>query len=357
MPSSERRRILFQGNELGIEVEVYRRGTRDLATRKLAYQFAGHEFKLEAQRTKETAYGLSVSPSSKLRLRRMKGRPWDLPGPIKSYAFPDQIRTYYQNAVFLSDLELQYEEQIDRVYYLGPLRDYPRREYQWSGSRPLGVGHRGERAVDAILASQVDGEKIGRGRGKRQFTVEEYVAYWLKELGLIHNFTIKEIAPGTRLYRVKVKKFASSPEVLITDVGFGVSQLLPVLVLLYYVPAGSTVLLEQPEIHLHPAVQSGLADVLIDAYKVKGIQTIVESHSEHLLRRLQRRMAEEELDPEKDIALYFCELRKGTSKLTTLELDLFGNIQNWPEGFFGDEFGEIAAMQQTILERKRKATE
>ena len=57
---------------------------------------------------------------------------------------------------------------------------------------------------------------------------------------------------------------ARSAEALITDVGFGVSQILPVLVLCYYVPEGSTIILEQPEIHLHPSVQAGLADVLID---------------------------------------------------------------------------------------------
>ena len=68
-----------------------------------------------------------------------------------------------------------------------------------------------------------------------------------------------------------------------TDVGFGVSQVLPVLVLLYYVPEGSIVLMEQPEIHLHPSVQSDLADVMLEvAHDIVEVQIIVESHSEHL---------------------------------------------------------------------------
>ena len=103
-----------------------------------------------------------------------------------------------------------------------------------------------------------------------------------------------------------MRKSAGGPETLITDVGFGVSQILPVLVLCFYAPKGSTIILEQPEIHLHPAVQAGLADVLIDAYKRRDVQIIVESHSEHFLRRLQRRVAEEAL-PNDDLAVYFCE--------------------------------------------------
>jgi predicted ATPase len=122
--------------------------------------------------------------------------------------------------------------------------------------------------------------------------------------------------------------------------------------LCYYAPEGSTILLEQPEIHLHPRVQVGLADVLVDAMKTRGIQIILESHSEHLLRRLQRRVAEEKIEPDQ-AALYFCLMEKGESRLMSLDLDLYGNIRNWPKDFFGDEFGEIAAMSQAALERKR----
>jgi predicted ATPase len=102
---------------------------------------------------------------------------------------------------------------------------------------------------------------------------------------------------------------------------------------------------------LHPKVQAGLADVLIDAIINKDIQIILESHSEHLLRRLQRRIAELEFK-HKDAALYFCEPIKGESQLRKLEMDLYGNVQNWPENFFGDEMGELAAISEAIYRRK-----
>ncbi len=285
-------------------------------------------------------------------LKRARGRPSALPPPVKCYGFPDQVNAYYQNAGFLADLVLAFEELFNSVFYLGSLREHPQRDYTWGGERPQDVGRRGERAVDAMLATR-EQRTVKMGRGKRPTkTVEERVAIWMRDLGLIHDFSLHPIAENRKSYEVRVRRKQRSPEVLITDVGFGVSQILPVITLCYYAPEGSTIILEQPEIHLHPRVQAGLADVFIDAMKTRNIQIILESHSEHLLRRLQRRIAEEELQPDQ-AALYFCTTDKqGASQLQPLDLDSFGNITNWPTDFFGDEFGEIAAMQEAALKRQ-----
>ncbi|MBC6473671.1 MAG: AAA family ATPase [Hormoscilla sp. GM102CHS1] len=178
-------------------------------------------------------------------------------------------------------LTTPFEDLFSRIYYLGPLRDYLRRRYLWTGEPPEDVGQRGELAISALLASR-SREKIS--------TIERRVASWLRELELIYDFRLQAIAEE---YQVRVKRTPQASEVLITDVDFGVSQILPVLC--YYAPVGSIIILEQPEIHLHPAVQAGLADVLIDAINTRKVQIILESHSEHLLRRLQRRVAEQQL--------------------------------------------------------------
>ena len=148
-----------------------------------------------------------------------------------------------------------------------------------------------------------------------------------------------------------VKTFPSSASTPLTDVGFGVSQVLPVLVLLYYVPEGSTVLMEQPEIHLHPAVQSGLADVMLNVATVRNVQIVVESHSEYLMRRLQRRVAEESASAE-DVKLYFVSSKPGEAQVSDLLLNEWGEIENWPDKFFGDEMGEIAAISKASLKRR-----
>ena len=183
-------------------------------------------------------------------------------------------------------------------------------------------------------------------------TVEACVAEWLVRLGLIHDFGVVPVAEGSNLYQVWLRKTEASSRVLITDVGFGISQILPVITLCYYVPQGSTILLEQPEIHLHPSVQAGLADVLIDAMRVRNLQIIVESHSEHLLRRLQRRIAEGDHVTASDVALYFCRFDGDRSVLDPLELDSYGNIRNWPKDFFGNEFEEMAETTMAAMRRK-----
>jgi predicted ATPase len=348
-------KILFEAKSIGFQSEIGEDGVGRISVNKMTYKFSSHSFTLKKEKGRKE-YSLSVeNPAETARFRfiRTVGRPWDVPAPVKCYGFPDQVKAYYQNAGFLSDFQLSFEELFTHVYYLGPLREYPKRQYTWAGAQPADMGRAGEKVVDAILASRERKEKISRGQGRSAFTLEQYVADWLRKLNLIHSFKVEAITPESNLYRVRVKKTRDSAEVLITDVGFGVSQILPVLTICYYVPEGSTILLEQPEIHLHPTVQAGLADVFIDAIKRRKVQIILESHSEHLLRRLQTRISKEDISND-ETALYFCDIHDGKSKLMHLNVDLLGNITNWPEGFFGDEFGEMAAMAKAQAERMKK---
>lgn len=358
-PSGKRTDILFQDNALETTAEVLLKD-QEIKAQYLSYRFADQNFEIRPKTETAKEYKLlpdsnSVSPEHTFQFIRNKGRVWAMPGPIKTYLFPDQAKTYYQNADFLGFFESEYESLMDRIYYLGPLREYPKREYQWSGSSPFDVGFRGERTIDAILSATIRDEKRNLGKGTRYKPFQEIIAHWLKKLGLIQEFSIKEIAKGSNLYRAVVKRDKDSPEAFLTDVGFGVSQVLPALVLLYYVPEGSIVLMEQPEIHLHPSVQSGLADVILQVAKTRNVQIVVESHSEHLLRRFQRRIAEQEY-PANELKLYFCSSHKGESVLSDLDVDIFGEIRNWPDNFFGEEMAEIAATRKAVLKRKMQGT-
>lgn len=356
-PFGHRRDILFSGNQIAIANLVHLQNSKLIQADSLEYTFAGIKFGIHPKKSSTTEFQLVTSNASsdhdevKFTFTRNRQRAWALPGPVKTHLFPDQAKTYYQNSDFLSLFEKEYESLMDSIFYLGPLREHPKREYPWSGASPVDVGIKGERTIEAILAATVKGEVRNLGGRTRYKSFQEMIAYWLKELGLISEFKIEEIGSGANLYRAVVKRDSSSPEALLTDVGFGVSQVLPALVLVYYVPEGSTIIMEQPEIHLHPAVQSALADVLLTVAKTRQLQIIVESHSEHLLRRFQRRVAEEQFSNE-DIKLYFCDSVKGKSELVDLEIDMFGAIKNWPENFFGDEMEEIAATRKASLLRK-----
>ena len=340
-----------ESNHIGFEVasrEDASKSGKSIIVERMSYKVGDAVFGL--RRNDKAEYDL-FAEGTKFEFTRSRGRVWPPPPPVKCYGFPDQVRAYFTNAGFLSDLEFGLEERLGNVYYLGPLRAHPERRYTWAGTQPTDVGQAGESVVDAILASRKWGKVISPGYRKRRRTLEEHIANWFKDLGLIHDFRVEPLADGSPVFEVRVRKSARAPEVLITDVGFGVSQILPVLVLCFYVPEGSTVILEQPEIHLHPAIQSGLADVLIDAWKNRKIQILLESHSEHLLRRLQRRIAEETIS-EEEVGLFFCSTGDTGSSLRPLEFDQYASITNWPTDFFGDQFGEIAAMRLAGLKRQ-----
>ena len=284
--------------------------------------------------------------ASRYKLVRHTGRAWALPQPVRFYGFPDEVTAYYQNTAFASDLVLRLERLLRGLFYVGPLREYPRRLYLWSGEVPDHVGSRGDRAIEAILAA--GGRQYNLGARQKLRPLEEMVAERLHSMGLISEFQVKQLGTHRKEYEVLVRTAGKMPEVKLTDVGFGVSQVLPVIVECFYVPRNSIVIFEQPEIHLHPRVQADLADLFVDAIRAReggaerNCQFIVESHSEHFLRRLQRRVAEEELSSG-DVALYFVHTEQGSARIEELDVDAYGNIRNWPEGFFGDEMDDLVA--------------
>ena len=123
--------------------------------------------------------------------------------------------------------------------------------------------------------------------------------------------------------------------------------------MLFFVPEESIVLLEQPELHLHPRAQAHLADLMLHVAEERKLQLIVESHSEHLLRRLQRRIAEQDhefANPD-NIKMYFCDMGENGSTIQSVEVDEYGQIQNWPDKFFGDITGDLEAMTMAALKR------
>jgi predicted ATPase len=248
------------------------------------------------------------------------------------------------------------EAHFEHLFYLAPLRASPARNYLWSGEAPSDVGKTGEYTINALLASKKRSIQL---TNKEITPMPQLIADVLKDLGLLDEIVVKPIAKGRREHEILVRTRKSKSLVNLTDVGFGISQLLPVLVELFYVPYHSSVILEQPEIHLHPRIQAGLADIFINALRARelghsrNLQLIIESHSEHFLRRLQRRVAEEKVDPEQ-IALYFCQPGPDGSTIEELQLDEYGNISNWPEDFFGDELGDAAAMVDAAMKRQQQ---
>ena len=347
---------IYRGSELRLTSTVRADKAEQPQTSGFKYELIeADQSVLEVEHTRGSAQAnVECTP---LKLLHAVGRKWPVEAPEKFYRFADRTLLRYQNADFLADFALQTERMLEQLYFLGPLRLPPRRVYQWSGATLPDVGAQGEYAIAALLAATAQGRKLNRGRKQHVQRFDAFIARWLADLGVIHSFEVKPVASGRKEYEVLVQTHPNAHQVRLTDVGFGVSQVLPALVQAFYAPKGSTVWMEQPEIHLHPMAQSNLADVFISAVnsyedaEPRNMQLIVETHSEHFLTRLQRRVAEGAIEA-KDVAIYFVNRKGAAADMEALRLNMFGDIENWPPNFFGDEMGDIAARAMAALQRQ-----
>lgn len=348
----------FSGEELRFssEVELSDATKHILQVSHFKYQLFNEEAQsLSIELSRKSGKREYVVTAEPYALTRKKMRAWAVKDVVRFYGFPDEVLAYYQNADFVQELNLAQEKLFNSIYYLGPLRTKTERLYTWGGITPESVGFSGENTIAAILASR--DRKINLGYGRHTKPLEEIIALKLKEMGLIEEFQVNPISEQRQEYEVKVRTKGSHDWVDLPDVGFGISQVLPVLVQCFYAPSGSIILMEQPEIHLHPNAQSALADVMVDVINSRengedrDIQLIIETHSEHFLRRLQRRIAENVISQEK-VSAYFANIAKTPATLEPLQIDMFGNIMNWPENFFGDEMGDITERAKAAM-RKR----
>ena len=314
--------------------------------RSLAYSSGGLTFHLERQ--PKGAYQLDKSDPSGMQksAQVLRSKQYE---PERSVAFPAAaVAALGLDGGKVQDLALDLVEALKGIVYLGPLRERPQRTYFWNKQSPGDLGNKGEFAIQALLASANDRAKPTQSGG-RGWLVEK-VSRWLKVLEVADGLSLEQQGSSVH-YEVLVHQ--GKIKANLVDVGFGVSQVLPVVTLAYFVPEGSTVIIEQPEIHLHPLAQTALANLFVEVAKERRVQFLVETHSENLFRRLQLLIADEQLAPE-DCRLYF--VKRGTENTTLhrLEVDEFGRIKNWPEKFFGDAIGEVERQTRKMIGRLAK---
>ncbi len=270
--------------------------------------------------------------------------PWQhsvVRSPASCYELPKEIDFKYGiRGAFFSR---QFESLMNEIHYLGPLRRHPQRHYLWTGGKPQVIDPDGGNAIESLIASeQTDRSLLSKVAGQ------------LKRLELVDSFNVKPIDSSKRLYEIKAR--ITNIDSSLVDVGFGVSQVLPVVTLLMSAPVGSIILLEQPELHLHPNAQATLADLMLFAAESRNLQLIVESHSENILRRIQRRIAEAEskFAAPDNVRAYFCVPTDTGSDISEVELDRFGQIANWPDKFLGDISGDLHTMAKAAIRRRRQ---
>lgn len=218
-------------------------------------------------------------------------------------------------------------EILERLLYLGPLREYPERHYIFSGNLVKEVGKSGKGMPDLLF---------------RDRSLVRRVNEWLNRFGVDYSIDVRTVKdPDVEdVFTLRLTDKRTNVTVSPLDVGFGISQILPIVVQ-SLLAEGRVICVEQPEIHLHPRLQAEFGSLLADAIKQRvPNQFLIETHSEHLILRLQRLVRRGELKPDQVGVIHVQKTDSG-SVATELRLDEQGEfIDRWPEGFFEEDFAE-----------------
>lgn len=277
-------------------------------------------------------------------------------------AMPPKTEIAIHNIKAFMDAEYILSLYFSRsVKYLGPLRMEPQALYSSLGHLdPNTVGLKGEftaavlhknryKHIDYLSPSIVNGSLV---LSHKTELLKHACLEWLSYLGVVQDFQTSD--KGKLGYELTVKIKEGEKWQDLTHVGVGVSQVLPIVLMFLLSNQDDILIFEQPELHLHPQVQSRLCDLFI-AIASSDRQCIIETHSEYLINRLRLRIAQETDEQIKDdVSMFFINKNNGTSEFQKVEVNKYGSVIDWPTDFFDQTDREIERILFEASQKKKK---
>ena len=259
----------------------------------------------------------------------------------------------YINGLDVSPFTLQacstFRRLLEDLVYLGPLRSYPERYYEFSGDTTNYVGQTGEYLPSLLFQRPVLVEQINEDLERLKVKYQLKVSKLQYEEGPSPSnvFSLRLIDRSVDEKRDEKNEIDAN----LRDVGFGISQVLPIVVQ-SGLSEKKTLLIEQPEIHLHPAHQAELGDMFIRSALGEQKNTLLlETHSENLILRILRRIREtndnelpEDLPPirPEDVAVLYVQPGEKGAQVIEIPVTEDGDFARpWPEGFFEESVKEL----------------
>ncbi len=233
---------------------------------------------------------------------------------------------------FIMNQTLKIEKLFNDIFHIGPLRREPQRVYTASGAFPSEVGKYGEWVVDELISDNKTQKKVKK---------------WLQEFCIASDFKVQELRKGSKRYEIIIKEFNTGIWTNLADIGFGASQILPIIVE-GFITKDSTILIEQPEIHLHPKAQATMGDLLLEIAKNKKNAIVVETHSDLIISRICTRIAQGEFN-NNDVAIYYFNPTENGTEVIDIIINKNGQFQNFPKGFFEERYEEALIRADSIF--------
>ena len=234
------------------------------------------------------------------------------------------------------------------IKYLGPLRVEPKYEYETTSGENICIDAKGEnvaavidnlKRVDYMVKDFIDSK--GQKHPEKRFT--EALVHWMNYIEFADEFKTSELkskereSKESKNVKFELKMNIDGDYYDLPQLGTGVSQILPILVICLASSVGSTIIIETPEEQLHPKVQSKLADFFI-AMALSGRQCLIETHSEYIIEQIRYRIIKSPIDVplHEKVKLYFVSKRDGLSHFEEIETNEFGAQTEWPDDFFDE---------------------
>ena len=227
------------------------------------------------------------------------------------------------------------EAIFKNIHHIGPSREEPERTYTATGASPSEVGKWGEGSVNILLLEK---------------DIREKVREWLKNFEISLDFDLEELmgkSGGSNIYKMMLSDPNTKTEVSLADVGFGASQILPIIVEGFNAPKNALLMIEQPEIHLHPRAQGTMGDLLVDIANFNEKKLIVETHCDLLIRRVCKNILQGNID-HTNVVIYYFEPTESGTEIKTITINKNGQFENFPDGFFEESFEEAMEMAELM---------
>lgn len=265
---------------------------------------------------------------------------------VQDASIMEEHRAFTSNA--MKAVYAYLKEMLSSMYYLKALRVEPELKKSYN----IAV-NRSYIDADGQNLQFVYNEQKNRSVDGGEETLAQALVRWLhQELKLSNNIDIKQ---DDEKYYHTLMLMQKGLNVDLCQVGFGVSQVLPILVQGLLTPKGGTLIVEDPEVHMHPSVQAGLVDFWLEMVR-QGKHVLIETHSEHIVTRLRRRIAESVSDGngigKENVGLCFVSIGEEGSVYTSIDItDQGAFLTPLPEGFLDTQDEDFKAMLKLRMQK------
>jgi predicted ATPase len=254
----------------------------------------------------------------------------------------------------------------NNIIYIGPLREEPYLHYNEYSDNLTNIDIKGKNCAGVLFYNKNKIFKFIQPlffvKNDKQiqpfsYTLNEILNDWLLYIGVANRVDVN--FNGKYGYELKINSFIKKESDDLTNVGVGVSQVLPIVLTCLLAPEESTIIIEQPELHLHPAMQTKLTDFFI-ATMLCNKQLIIETHSEYIINQLRLRVANDTIkEPDKKLNIYFTEnlkedykeFKAGNTTFRRLEINEYAAMSDWPEGFFDESSKTAKQIMNEVIKK------